>query len=209
MLLCRAASSLCLQLRTKQVLPAARLFSAGGKPPDKSTPPANSERGRRLRGSGINSSSSGSSSGSSSVRRISPGCSPAEWSAIKKSQALTAHIGKLGWQGRWQDVLLALDTAESNGQKLYTNNLSAAIAALTRSKQPEQALQLSVLMQQRGFKIDVVTYNSLIDANSKSGQWQQAIEVLRAMDNQNVKPTTESCNAAINACSVGTVAASS
>jgi hypothetical protein len=125
-----------LQLRARQVLAASRLLSAGRKPPHEITPPYS---GRGLRNS-IKSSSSSA--------RNNPGYTSrsAEWDAIRKSQALTAHIGKLGWQGRWQDVLVALDTAENNEQKLYINNFSAAIAALTRSKQPERALQLSVLM---------------------------------------------------------------
>jgi pentatricopeptide repeat protein len=176
---------------------------SGKKPPDEVRPPLSNGRGRPLQRGGSSSSSSGSSSPSSSARRTTQRLSIAERDAIGKSQALTARIGELGWQGRWQDVILALETAESSGQKLYTNNFSAAIAALTRSKQPERALQLSVLMRQRGFKIDVYTYTALIDASSKCGQSQKALEFLNEMHQQGVLPNLKSYTAAIDACSQG------
>jgi hypothetical protein len=58
---------------------------------------------------------------------------------VQKSKALTARIGELGRQRRWQDVLRAVETAESSGQKLDVVNYSAAIAALVRCQQPERA----------------------------------------------------------------------
>jgi pentatricopeptide repeat protein len=168
MLLCRAARSLRL-ISAKHVPLAPRLLSAERKAPDKFEPPCSAKD--RSSQNGDSSSSSSSSRHCSSARRVSPGVtSPAEWAAIGKSQALTARIGELGRQGPWQDVIRALQTAESN-QELHANNFNAAIAALIRSRQPERALQLLPLMQQRGIEPTVVTCNSLIDANSKSGQW--------------------------------------
>jgi pentatricopeptide repeat protein len=143
----------------------------------------------------------GSNARSSSTRRVSPRPPRAERSAIQKSQALTARIGELGKEGRWQDVLRALETAENNGQKLYVNNFSAAIAALTRNKQSERALQLLQLMQQRQIQPDNVTYTGFIDACSKSGQPQYAVYLLREMQEQGLTANLISCSSTIDACS--------
>jgi pentatricopeptide repeat protein len=192
MLLCRAASSLRF-ICAKHVLIVPRLLSAGSKPPDKNKPPFSSCKDRSVQRS--------SSSSDRSAHRSVAKPFKAAGSAIQKSQALTAHIGALGRQGRWQDVLRALETAEGNGQKLFVNNLNAAIAALTRSAQPERALQLVPLMQDRGMKPTVVTYTALIDACSNNGQWQEALELLNKMLAAGIEPDVASYNSAIDACS--------
>jgi pentatricopeptide repeat protein len=180
----------------------ARLLAVGSKPPNAITPPVSSDRGRSLQRGDSSSSSSGSSS-RSNAHHTSPRRNTAERDAIKKSQALTARIGELGKQGLWQDVILALESAENNGQKLFVHNFSAAIAALTRSKQPERALQLLPLMQQRGIEPEVFAYTALIDACSKSGQWQRALNFLDEMRQQGITPNLKSYTAAIDACSQG------
>jgi pentatricopeptide repeat protein len=105
--------------------------------------------------------------------------------------------------GLWQDVILTFEAAENDGQKLNVIYFTAAIAALTRSKQPERALQLSVLLQQRDLKADVFAYTALIDACSKGGQWQVALQLLHAMQQQGVAPNLRTYTAAIDACSKG------
>eukprot|EP00953_Heterococcus_sp_UTEX-ZZ885_P022767 12576-Heterococcus_DN1.PRE.1 len=173
-----------------------RLLSAGSSGPD-DVEPISSNRGSLQRRDG------GSERGSS-VRSLSPRhISTAEWDARQKSQALTMRIGELGKQGLWQDVIRALEAAEKNGQKLNVINFTAAIAALTRSKQPERALQLSVLLQQRDLKAAVFAYTALIDACSKGGQWQVALQLLHAMQQQGVAPNLRTYTAAIDACSKG------
>jgi pentatricopeptide repeat protein len=172
---------------TEHVLVAARKLVMASTAPDDPLPEFRNDRRQSLKRS--------SSSSSNSAHRFTS-------NAVQKSKALTARIGELGWQGRWQDVLRALETAESSGQKLNAFNYCAAIAALVRCKQPERALQLLPLMQQRGIELNVVTYNSFIDACSKSGQWQRALELLNDMQQQQgVAPNAISYNSAINACS--------
>jgi pentatricopeptide repeat protein len=202
LLSCRAAISICLRARiTQHALLAARLLSVKGeKPSDPKPNPDVRSRGRPAqRSSSKRSSNSDRSSSSSSAHRSVLKPFQAEGDPIQKSQALTAHIGELGSQRRWQDVIRALETAENSGQKLYVNNFSAAIAALTRSKQPERALQLLPLMQDRGLKPTVVTYTTLIDACSKSGQWQQAVNLLREALAKGMKPTVQLFTATIDA----------
>jgi Pentatricopeptide repeat domain len=157
MVLFRAASSFCLSFCAKQqVLVAARKLVMASSASDDPAPDKRSDGRQPLK----------RSSSSNNAYRFSS-------TAIQKSKALTARIGELGRQGRWQDVLRALEAAENNGQKLYVNNFSAAIAALTRSKQPARALQLLPRMQRQGVRFNVVTYNNFIDACSKTGSGRQ------------------------------------
>jgi pentatricopeptide repeat protein len=194
MLLCRATRLLCARRTSQHEFLLARVLSAGSKPPDKIRPSVNTDRGRSLQRGG----SSGNHS--SSARRANPRhISSAERGAIKKSQALTARIGALDKQGRWQDVILALDAAERNGQKLFVHNFSAAIAALTRSKQPDRAVQLLPLMLQRGVQPNVFIYTALIDARSKSGQWQKASNLFSEMHQQGINPNVWTYTALIDA----------
>jgi pentatricopeptide repeat protein len=197
MLSCRAACSLLKVRATQHVFTVARALSVESKEPDH---PKSDFRWRSAQ-RGDSSSKLGSNLHSSSVRRASPTPRHVDRSAIQKSQALTARIGELGRQGRWQGVLRALETAENNGQKLNSNNFSAAIAALTRSKQPERALQLVPLMQDRDIQPCVYTYTALIDACSKGGQWQSALALLSEMQQQGITPNVRSYTAAIDACS--------
>jgi pentatricopeptide repeat protein len=193
-MLSRAARFLCLRRTSQHELVLTRLLSAGSRPSDEIKSPG-SVRGRSLQ------RSESSSSCSNGANFTSPRHSTAKGDAIGMSQALTAHIGELGKQGRWRDVILALEAAENDGQQLFVNNFSAAINALIRSRQPERALQLLPLMRQRGIEPNVVTYNSLIDAYSKSEQWQKAIELLSEMRGQEIVPNEKSYTAAIDACS--------
>jgi pentatricopeptide repeat protein len=183
LLSCRAACSLLKVRAAHLVFNVARALSVESREPDDST----SDFGARPVQRSSGSSKLGSSKRGSSAHRATR-VSQAERSAIQKSQALTARIGLLGRQGRWQDVVRALETAESSGQKLYVNNFSAAIAALTRSKQPGRALQLLPLMQQRDIQPDGFTYTSSIDACSKSGQWQKALKLPQQMQQHGVVP---------------------
>jgi pentatricopeptide repeat protein len=196
-MLCRAAASLCLQLRPQQALSVSRLLSVGSKEPDEIKPAFSSDRARSSQRGGR------SSNHESSARRTSPRHSIAEGDAIGRSQALTARIGQLGKQGRWQDVIKTLETAENNGQKLDVINFSTATTALTRSQQPERALQLSVLMHQRGLNPDVYAYTTFIDVYSKGERWQQALGILDEMQLKGVVPNVRSYTAAIDACSKG------
>jgi pentatricopeptide repeat protein len=43
-------------------------------------------------------------------------------------------------------------------------------------------------MQQQGIRCNLVTYNNFIDACSKSGQWQKALELLEEMQQEGVAP---------------------
>eukprot|EP00953_Heterococcus_sp_UTEX-ZZ885_P036993 19037-Heterococcus_DN1.PRE.1 len=112
MALCRAGNSFCLSLRaTQHVLTAARKLVMASSSPDDTVPAKRSYGRQPLK-------SSSSSSNSNNARR--DGRLPhsaGRANAVQKSKALTARIGELGRQGRWQDVIPALETAESNGQK--------------------------------------------------------------------------------------------
>jgi pentatricopeptide repeat protein len=168
LLLCRAASSFCLSFSANQhALVAAHRLVKASSAPDHPGHGKRSDRRQPLKRS--------SSSSSNTARRT------ADRDAVQKSKALTARIGELGRQRRWQDVLRAVETAESSGQKLDVFNYSAAIAALARCQQPERALQLLPRMRQQGIAPSVVVYNALISACSKSCQLQRANELFGEM----------------------------
>eukprot|EP00953_Heterococcus_sp_UTEX-ZZ885_P021065 11765-Heterococcus_DN1.PRE.1 len=178
MLLVATTALRCFKGReTQHVLAAARLLS---------------KLGNDSKSTDNKSSSSGSNSHSNTCRFYTRRPSRRPAAAREQSKSLTEHLGKLGRQGYWQDALRALEAAEAQGQVIDVYNFSAAIAALVRCKQPNRAVQLSPLMQQRGVQPNVFTYTALIDAHSKSGQWQTALELLNEMKRQDASARTDS-----------------
>eukprot|EP00953_Heterococcus_sp_UTEX-ZZ885_P014937 8426-Heterococcus_DN1.PRE.1 len=56
-------------------------------------------------------------------------------------------------------------------------------------------------MPHQGLTPDATSFNSTIDACSKGGQWQKAVEVLHEMQEQGLKPDVTSYNTTMDACS--------
>jgi pentatricopeptide repeat protein len=200
MLQCRRAA-ICLSKRLwPHCSPACHLFSRSEQPG--ATQSAISTDGDNVRSSHRSSSKSSSSNRSSSDDSSSNApraVSDVETSARELSRRLTAHIGELSGQGRWRDVLSALAKAKKRGQTLDCYNYTAALT----NNQPRRALELLPQIREQGVRLNVPIYNAIINACSKSGQWQQAIELLREMAVQGAEPDVKSYTAAIDACSKG------
>ena len=55
-------------------------------------------------------------------------------------------------------------------------------------------------MLQRGLKPDVVSYNTVMDACGKAGEYEKALELFSAMEVEGVLPDRVSFNTAMDAC---------
>eukprot|EP00953_Heterococcus_sp_UTEX-ZZ885_P038366 19687-Heterococcus_DN1.PRE.3 len=160
MLLCRAPRSLCLRAR---LVPQSghslvRLISVHSREPPDTKPHSSSKRGSVLQHRDTHS---------------------AQADAVKRDGATTStqqhrlriHIAQLGMQMRGHDVLLVLNSARSKGLALNVYIYAAAITALGRCKQHQQALKLLTQMEAEGIAPNVVVYNALIHvARAGSGR---------------------------------------
>jgi pentatricopeptide repeat domain-containing protein 1 len=55
-------------------------------------------------------------------------------------------------------------------------------------------------MKEANVTPNVITYTALINACGKGGQWEEALKLLDAMEEDKVTPDTITYNALINAC---------
>lgn len=93
---------------------------------------------------------------------------------------------------------------EAKDETSRTMVFNKRIRKLSRAKQWEQVLETWSQMQVDSIPRDIVTYNTVISACGKSGDWQKAVELFESMESEGgIAPSTISFNAALGACSTG------
>jgi pentatricopeptide repeat protein len=80
---------------------------------------------------------------------------------------LTQLLQLLGKQGRWREVLPAIDAAQKSGLPLNAPICNSGISALARSGRWRLALELLDSMQERGVQPTVISFNAAINACAK------------------------------------------
>ena len=96
-------------------------------------------------------------------------------------------VPKLDWLWKWLN--------KQTGVKLNVFHCNAYISQLARRERWSDAVELCASMP----KPDVVTYNSVITACEKSGQWEAAEQVLKEMKAVGVQPDVITHSALISA----------
>ena len=112
-------------------------------------------------------------------------------------QGLIANLRKAR---RRQDVERAI---EALGSLDNAKEITMAMAAWGRAREPQRALALLEEMQSRGFEPNVIAFNVAISACEKGKQSERALELLNEMRARGVQPDVISFSAAISACVKG------
>ena len=109
-------------------------------------------------------------------------------------QGLIANLRKAR---RRQDVERAI---EALGSLDNAKEITMAMAAWGRAREPQRALALLEEMQSRGFEPNVIAFNVAISACEKGKQSERALELLDEMQTRGVQPDVISFSAAMSAC---------
>ena len=109
-------------------------------------------------------------------------------------------IANLRQARRRQDVERAI---EALGSLDNAKEITMAMAAWGRAREPQRALALLEEMQSRGFEPNVIAFNVAISACEKGKQSERALELLDEMQARGVQPDVISFSAAISACEKG------
>ena len=112
-------------------------------------------------------------------------------------QGLIANLRKAR---RRQDVERAI---EALGSLDNAKEITMAMAAWGRAREPQRALALLEEMQSRGFEPNVIAFNVAISACEKGKQSERALELLDEMQARGLQPDVISFSAAISACEKG------
>lgn len=84
--------------------------------------------------------------------------------------------------------------------------VNAALNACGRAGRVKEALELMKDARASGIELDVVSYNSAIPACVESGDWEQALSMIREMENEHeIKPNHITYQAAIKVSCVSRV----
>ena len=109
-------------------------------------------------------------------------------------QGLIANLRKAR---RRPDVERAI---EALGSLDNAKEITMAMAAWGRAREPQRALALLEEMQSRGFEPNVIAFNVAISACEKGKQSERALELLDEMQTRGVQPDVISFSAAMSAC---------
>ena len=106
-------------------------------------------------------------------------------------------IANLRQARRRQDVERAI---EALGSLDTAKEITMAMAAWGRAREPQRALALLEEMQSRGLEPNVIAFNVAISACEKGKQSERALELLDEMQTRGVQPDVISFSAAMSAC---------
>ena len=109
----------------------------------------------------------------------------------------SAAISAIGKAGEWRDALRLFDECKA-AMKPNVFVYGAALAA--RGLPWAEARALLAQMRAQRIPPNVIVYNSAIHAAARSGEPARALELLRAMEGDSLRPTVSSYNAVLDAC---------